>query len=138
MCNCKGYDIAYYGDTVSIEQHFCRTYGDCGHECTLEQASVWCAQFWESRSNEALSQSQLYRSMKHDDVLFYLEQKIENQPILSKELKVAAAMWKAEVLDSGSPHSVYLNRTPELFLEQDERLKEKWMKLAVAAIESLE
>jgi hypothetical protein len=40
MCNCKGWDIAYYPDEVSVEQHFCRVYGDCGHvDNTLEEAA---------------------------------------------------------------------------------------------------
>jgi hypothetical protein len=51
--------------------------------------------------------------------------------------KVAAAMWKAEALDSGLPKSVYDGRTLELFLDQDERLQEKWIKLATAGLQVL-
>lgn len=40
MCNCKGWDIAYYPDEITVEQHFCRIYGDCGHSAnTLEEAA---------------------------------------------------------------------------------------------------
>jgi 5'(3')-deoxyribonucleotidase len=40
MCNCKGWDIAYYPDEITVEQHFCRVYGDCGHvDNTLEEAA---------------------------------------------------------------------------------------------------
>lgn len=41
MCNCLGWDIAYYpNDEITIKQHFCRIYGDCGHiDNTLEEAS---------------------------------------------------------------------------------------------------
>ncbi len=39
MCNCKGWDIAHYPDEITVEQHFCRIYGDCGHsDNTLEEA----------------------------------------------------------------------------------------------------
>lgn len=39
MCNCKGWDIAYYPDEITVEQHFCREFGDCGHvDNTLEEA----------------------------------------------------------------------------------------------------
>lgn len=41
MCNCKGWDIAYYpDDEISVEQHFCRVAEDCGHvDNTLEEAA---------------------------------------------------------------------------------------------------
>lgn len=41
MCNCKGWDIAYYPDgEITLEQHFCRLLDDCGHvDNTLEEAA---------------------------------------------------------------------------------------------------
>ena len=40
MCNCKGWDIAYYPDEITVQQHFCRVLGDCGHvDNTLEDAA---------------------------------------------------------------------------------------------------
>jgi hypothetical protein len=40
MCNCKGWDIAYYPEEVTVEQHFCRLIDDCGHsDNTLEEAA---------------------------------------------------------------------------------------------------
>ena len=41
MCNCLGWDIAYYpDDEITVVQHFCRVYGDCGHsDNTLEEAA---------------------------------------------------------------------------------------------------
>lgn len=41
MCNCKGWDVAFYpDDEITVEQHFCRVYGDCGHvDNTLEEAA---------------------------------------------------------------------------------------------------
>lgn len=41
MCNCKGWDIAYYPDhEITVEQHFCRDIDDCGHvDNTLEEAA---------------------------------------------------------------------------------------------------
>ena len=40
MCNCKGWDVAHYPDYISVVQHFCRVYGDCGHtDNTLESVA---------------------------------------------------------------------------------------------------
>ncbi len=40
MRNCKGWDIAYYPDhEITVEQHFCRVYGDCG--ATDDVTSGW-------------------------------------------------------------------------------------------------
>lgn len=41
MCNCKGWDIAFYpDDQITVEQHFCRVLDDCGHvDNTLEEAA---------------------------------------------------------------------------------------------------
>lgn len=41
MCNCKGWDLAYYPNyEITVEQHFCRIADDCGHvDNTLEEAA---------------------------------------------------------------------------------------------------
>lgn len=41
MCNCKGWDIAFYPDgEITVQEHFCRVYDDCGHsDNTLEEAA---------------------------------------------------------------------------------------------------
>lgn len=41
MCNCKGWDIAFYpDDVITVEPHFCRDLDDCGHvDNTLEEAA---------------------------------------------------------------------------------------------------
>lgn len=41
MCNCKGWDIAFWpDDEITVEQHFCRVLDDCGHvDNTLEEAA---------------------------------------------------------------------------------------------------
>lgn len=43
MCNCKGYDIAYWledKEVYTVEPHFCRVLDDCGHaDNTLEEAA---------------------------------------------------------------------------------------------------
>ena len=41
MCNCKGWDIAFWpDDEITVEQHFCRLLDDCGHvDNTLEEAA---------------------------------------------------------------------------------------------------
>lgn len=51
--------------------------------------------------------------------------------------RVAAAMWKAEIIDAGVPQAVTDARTPEAFSEQSDYIRAKWMKLARAAIASL-
>lgn len=51
--------------------------------------------------------------------------------------RVAAAMWKAEAVDSGSPESVARGRTIETFLEQSEDARKKWLKFARAALSAM-
>jgi len=50
---------------------------------------------------------------------------------------VAAAMWREEAIDSGTPSSVAQGRTREAFDEQADGLKDKWRKLAAASLRSL-
>ncbi len=50
---------------------------------------------------------------------------------------VAAALWKAEATDAGVPQSVVDRRTPEAFAEQSEATRDKWQKLARAALAAL-
>ena len=65
MCTGKGWDVAYYGDHVGIEQHFCRTYGDCGHsDNSIESAAEMCAQWHDE-------QARLWRSGQHSTMLHY-------------------------------------------------------------------
>jgi len=47
---------------------------------------------------------------------------------------VAARLWRAEAEDSGSPASVAAGRTREAFNGQSEDLKNRWRKLARAAL----
>ena len=51
--------------------------------------------------------------------------------------RVAAALWKAETIDSGTPQSVIDARTPELFVSQSDGLRAKWHKFARAAISAM-
>jgi hypothetical protein len=51
--------------------------------------------------------------------------------------KVAAAMWRAEAMDAGTPESVVRNRTPEAFAEQAEETRARWHKFARAAIAAM-
>lgn len=51
--------------------------------------------------------------------------------------RVAAALWKAETIDSGAPQSVIDARTPELFVSQSDGLRAKWHKFARAAISAM-
>ena len=93
MCNCKGWDIAYYSDHITIEQHFCRDLDDCGHvDNTLEEAAdaVVAAydkefQYMQSlakdpnysflydteRLMEIVSLSQQWKERTHPDYIYY-------------------------------------------------------------------
>lgn len=45
MCNGKGWDIAYYPEYMTVQQHFCRILDDCGHvDNTLEEAAAQVAE----------------------------------------------------------------------------------------------
>ena len=60
MCNCKGWDIAYYPDHITVEQHFCRVLDDCGHtDNTLEEAADEVAAAY-------LREYEWYKSMKDE------------------------------------------------------------------------
>lgn len=91
MCNCKGWDIAYYHDHITVEQHFCRVYGDCGSvENTLEEAADEVAaaylreyewyismkdeygEDWNAEHANKLHQSCLeWKNKTHSDYLYY-------------------------------------------------------------------
>jgi hypothetical protein len=51
--------------------------------------------------------------------------------------RVAAAMWKAEAVDAGTPQSVADGRTPEAFDDQSDYIRARWTKFARAAITAL-
>lgn len=47
MCNCKGWDIAYYPEFTTVQPHFCRIMGDCFHsDNTLEEAAAQVAEWY--------------------------------------------------------------------------------------------
>lgn len=91
MCNCKGWDIAYYEDEIVPEPHFCRVYGDCGSvDNTLEDAAQFVAaaynerydqycdmcnrdlyDFDDAKANHLLEQSRLWASLEHPSYLYY-------------------------------------------------------------------
>ena len=92
MCNCKGWDIAYYPDhEITVEQHFCRVYGDCGHsDNTLEEAADdvaaayqreydWCADAMNREIIEhsvyqldmLAKNSQAWKNRTHESYLYY-------------------------------------------------------------------
>ena len=48
--------------------------------------------------------------------------------------RIAATMWKAEVVDTGTPQSVADARTPEAFADESEYIRNKWMKFARIAM----
>lgn len=92
MCNCKGWDIAYYPDhQITVEQHFCRIIDDCGHvDNTLEEAAdVVAAEYqreydWyaDAMNREVveyspehldylLAASREWKDRTHEDYLYY-------------------------------------------------------------------
>jgi hypothetical protein len=59
-------------------------------------------------------------------------------PTLGDALEdVAAALWRAEAVDSGTPKSVVDGRTREAFKDQSEELRRRWKKFASAAISAI-
>jgi hypothetical protein len=48
----------------------------------------------------------------------------------------AAAMWRAETIDAGTPKSVIDNRTPAAFAEESPKLRARWHKIAQAGLEA--
>lgn len=92
MCNCKGWDIAYYPDgEITVEQHFCRVLDDCGHvDNMLEQAADQVAAEYDKQydwycdmrnrnmsdvTDEKLdwliNQSRAWKERAHPDYLYY-------------------------------------------------------------------
>lgn len=89
MCNCKGWDIAFYpDDEITVEQHFCRDFGDCGHtDNTLEEAADqvaseykriydWYAKspgdnYTKMKMEYILSQTNAWKNRTHPSYLYY-------------------------------------------------------------------
>ena len=73
MCNCKGWDIAYYPDEITVEQHFCRDLGDCGHvDNTLEEAADEVAAAYDREHDwyaDAMQRDLAEHSTEHLDKL---------------------------------------------------------------------
>ena len=51
--------------------------------------------------------------------------------------RMAAAMWRAETVAAGTPESVTLRRTPEIFRDMHEASRAKWFKFARAALAAM-
>ena len=91
MCNCKGWDIAYYPNHITVEQHFCRLLDDCGHsDNTLEEAAddvaaaymreyewytskkeEYADEYNETHRQELLGQAEAWKNRTHPDYLYY-------------------------------------------------------------------
>jgi len=54
------------------------------------------------------------------------------------EERVAAAMWREETVDAGTPESVTYRRTLEEFCEAGDDVRRKWLKFARAAISAIQ
>ena len=90
MCNNKGWDIVYYPEKTTIQKHFCRVYGDCGHvDNTLEEVADEIAAFirkqhsWytktcidgydQARMNDLLLEAEAWEKRTHTDYLYSKE-----------------------------------------------------------------
>lgn len=89
MCNCKGWNLAYWpDDEITIEQHFCRIEGDCGSvDRTLEEAADEVASEYKriydwymescvdgytaAKAAFMLSQHQAWKNRTHPSYLYY-------------------------------------------------------------------
>jgi hypothetical protein len=82
MCNCKGWDIAFYEDEITVEQHFCRVFDDCGHvDNTLEEAAIEVAKYYRERAYVykeqtqsyyyLLRESEMWENLTHPSYLYY-------------------------------------------------------------------
>lgn len=91
MCNCKGWNIAYYPDEITVEQHFCRIYGDCDHsDNTLEEAAddvaaayqreydwyitmkeEYADDYSDDHANKLLQQRDDWKNRTHETYLYY-------------------------------------------------------------------
>ena len=93
MCNCKGWDIAYFEEGITVVPHFCRVLDDCGHvNNTLEQAADEVARAYDrdydwycdaaqryivdhdpEKLDHLLAQGKAWRERTHPDYVFYKE-----------------------------------------------------------------
>jgi hypothetical protein len=73
MCNCKGWDIAHFPEYISVDQHFCRIEGDCGHiDNTLEEAANAVAEAYQREYDwyaDAMNREIVEHSPEHLDHL---------------------------------------------------------------------
>lgn len=67
------------------------------------------------------------------DLIDALQREIDALRAVSVE-DVAAALWREQVVDTGTPKSVLDGRTPEAFSEQSDHVRNHWFKFANAAI----
>lgn len=92
MCNCKGWDIAFYADEITVEQHFCRVFDDCGHvDNTLEEAAREVAKYYREKAKcyeendiryHYLRQSVMWENFTHPSYLYYKgEESLEGDPL---------------------------------------------------------
>lgn len=102
MCNGLGWDIAFYDDHISVEQHFCRVFGDCGHsDNTLEEAADLVAAAYQSHYDclELLASGQM--------------DFVEDGGLVKSEEDPSDAEKKAKAL---AERDAWLNRTHKTYL----------------------
>jgi uncharacterized protein YecE (DUF72 family) len=100
MCNCKGWDIAYYPDEITVQQHFCRLVDDCGHtDNTLEEAA-------DEVASAYFREHAWYETMKDEYQDSYSEEH-------SAKLLETANAWKNRT------HSSYLYYKNPVDFEED-------------------
>jgi hypothetical protein len=93
MCNGKGWDIAFYEDEITVEQHFCRVFDDCGHvDNTLKEAAREVAKYYRERADVykgetksyyyLLRESAMWENFTHPSYLYYKgEESLEGDPL---------------------------------------------------------
>lgn len=93
MCNSKGWDIAFYADEITVEQHFCRVLDDCGHvDNTLEETAIEVAKCYREKAyvydNKIHSyyylirESEMWENFTHPSYLQYKgEESLRGDPL---------------------------------------------------------
>ena len=95
MCNCKGWDIAYYPEYISVEQHFCRVLDDCGHSNnTLEEAADQVADAYQREYDWYLTMEEEYADDYNKD---HADKLLENRDAWRNRTHASYLYYKEDV-----------------------------------------
>lgn len=59
-------------------------------------------------------------------------------PVTVSEEHIAARLWRAQAIGTGTPQSLVDARTPEAFKDQSEETRKTWLKFARTAIRAIQ